>query len=87
MATRHHARAAVISLLYAKEIGGETGGFVEEFLEERRIRNEQKNWTLALLRGVEANLGAIDAAINEHLSEYKLSELRRRARYFAARHV
>jgi len=75
MATRHHARAAVISLLYAKEIGGETGGFVEEFLEERRIRNEQKNWTLALLRGVEANLGAIDAAINEHLSEYKLSEL------------
>lgn len=75
MATRHHARAAVISLLYAKEIGGETDGFVEEFLEERRIRNEQKNWTLALLRGVEANLGAIDAAINEHLSEYKLSEL------------
>lgn len=75
MATRHHARAAVISLLYAKEIGGETSGFVEEFLEERRIRNEQKNWTLALLRGVEANLGAIDAAINEHLSEYKLSEL------------
>lgn len=42
MATRHQVRQAVVSLLYAHEMGSEMNEFKDEFLEEKKIRNERK---------------------------------------------
>ena len=75
MATRHQARLAVISLLYAKDMNEEKDDFIGEYLEERRIRNEQKNWTLNLLRSVGENIQPIDTLLNEYLKEFKLHEI------------
>ena len=75
MATRHQARIAVVSLLYAQEMGSEMNEFKDEFLEEKKIRNEQKNFSLGLFDGVNANLEAIDERLNERLNEHKLAEI------------
>ena len=75
MATRHQARSAVVSLLYAQEMGSEMNEFKNEFLEEKKIRNEQKNFSLGLFEGVNANLSAIDEKLNERLREHKLNEI------------
>ena len=75
MATRHQARSAVVSLLYAQEMGSEMNEFKGEFLEEKKIRNEQKNFSLGLFEGVNANLEAIDERLNERLNEHKLAEI------------
>ena len=75
MATRHQARLAAISLLYSKDMNGGGEDFADEYLEEKRIRNEQRNWTLALLRGASKNLAAVDALIDENLKEFKLAEI------------
>lgn len=75
MATRHQARLAAISLLYSKDMNGGSEDFADEYLEKKRIRNEQRNWTLALLRGASENLAAVDALIDENLKEFKLAEI------------
>lgn len=75
MATRHQARLAAISLLYSKDMNGGSEDFADEYLEEKRIRNEQRNWTLALLHGASENLAAVDALIDENLKEFKLAEI------------
>ncbi len=75
MATRHQARLAAISLLYSRDMNGGSEDFADEYLEEKRIRNEQRNWTLALLRGASENLAAVDALIDENLKEFKLAEI------------
>lgn len=75
MATRHQARSAVVSLLYAQEMGSEMNEFKDEFLEEKKIRNEQKNFSLGLFDGVNANLEAIDERLNERLNEHKLAQI------------
>lgn len=75
MATRHQARLAAISLLYSKDMNDGSEDFANEYLEEKRIRNEQRNWTLALLRGASENLAAVDALIDENLKEFKLAEI------------
>ena len=75
MATRHQARLAAISLLYSQDMNGGGEDFADEYLEEKRIRNEQRNWTLALLRGASENLTAVDALIDENLKEFKLAEI------------
>ena len=75
MATRHQVRQSVVSLLYANEMGSEMDEFAEEFLEEKKIRNDQKNFTLELYNGVLQNLDLIDAALNIHLGKWKLGEI------------
>ncbi len=75
MATRHQARLAAISLLYSRDMNGGGEDFADEYLEEKRIRNEQRNWTLALLCGASENLAAVDALIDENLKEFKLAEI------------
>ncbi len=76
MATRHQSRESVISLLYAKDIGNENiGKFVDDMLEDKKIRNKQKEFALSLFEGIGENLEAIDNEINKHLKEYKVHEL------------
>lgn len=75
MATRHQVRQSVVSLLYAKEMGSEMEIFSTEYLEEKKIRNDQKTFTLDLYNGVLENLESIDEIINSKLGRWKLSEI------------
>lgn len=75
MATRHQVRQSVISLLYANEMGSEMSEFSDEYLEDRKIRNKQKDFTNSLLNGVLEHIEELDSALNENLSEYKINEV------------
>ena len=75
MATRHQVRQSVISLLYANEMGSKDSEFVDEFLEEKKIRNEQKNFTTTLLNGVLDNVSSLDEALNAHLKEWDMAQI------------
>ena len=76
MATRHQSRESVISLLYAKDVGNENiGKFVDDMLEDKKIRNKQKEFALSLFEGIGENLETIDSEINKHLKEYQVHEL------------
>jgi len=76
MATRHHARMAVVSLLYAFDLGnGNTAEHTAEILEEKKIRNKQKDFALDLYDGVMSNLEACDKAIVTHLKDWDFERL------------
>ena len=76
MATRHQSRESVISLLYAKDIGNEDiDKFAEEILEDKKIRNQQKEFALSLFNGVSQNLQEIDSELNQYLKEYKVESI------------
>ncbi len=76
MATRHHARMAVVSLLYAFDLGnGNTAQHTDEILEEKKIRNKQKDFALDLYDGVMSNLEACDKAIITHLKDWDFERL------------
>lgn len=76
MATRHHARMAVVSLLYAYDLGnGDIAKHSDSILEEKKIRNKQKDFAIALFDGVMENLEVCDKAIVEHLKEWDFTRL------------
>ena len=76
MATRHHARMAVVSLLYAYDLGnGNIAEHTSEILEEKKIRNKQKDFALNLYEGVMENLEACDESIIKHLKEWDFERL------------
>ena len=76
MATRQQARMAVVSLLYAYDLGnGNTSQHSEEILEEKKIRNKQKDFALTLYEGVMQNLAACDEAIVAHLKDWDFERL------------
>lgn len=76
MATRHHARMAVVSLLYAYDLGnGNISEFSEEILESKKIRNKQRDFALTLFDGVIKHLQPIDKAIVKHLNDWDFDRL------------
>ena len=76
MATRHHARMAVVSLLYAYDLGnGNIAEHTAEILEEKKIRNKQKDFALSLYDGVMQNIETIDEAIKKHLKDWDFERL------------
>jgi len=76
MATRHQARAAVVGLLYAYDLGNEEiSKFFEEILEEKKIRNKQREFSAKLFKGTVDNLEVIDEAIKKHLKDWDFAEL------------
>ncbi|ASM35998.1 transcription antitermination factor NusB [Campylobacter sputorum] len=75
MATRHQVRQAVVSLLYAKEMGSEMEEFSKEFLEEKKIRNDQKKFTQSLFFGINENLDEIDKKLDNLLKERDISQI------------
>ena len=76
MATRHHARMAVVSLLYAYDLGnGNIAEHTAEILEEKKIRNKQKDFALALYEGVLENIEKCDEAIIAHLKDLDFERL------------
>jgi len=76
MATRHHARMAVVSLLYAYDLGnGSIAEHSDAILEEKKIRNKQKDFALDLFTGVMDNLEEVDSAIITHLKDWDFERL------------
>ena len=75
MATRHQVRQSVISLLYAFELNSQSNVFVDEILDEKKIRNEQKNFTLNLYHGILDNLNNIDETLNSFLNDNQITAL------------
>ena len=65
MATRHQVRQAIVSLLYSNEINPVTAEFEEEFLEEKKIRNERKNEAQQTFKEVLANKEKLDDLLNK----------------------
>ena len=75
MATRHQVRQAVVSLLYAREMGSCGEEFVEEFLEEKKIRNDQRSLALSLFHGILEHADELVALLNARLKEWKINEI------------
>lgn len=76
MATRQQARMAVVSLLYAFDLGnGNIAEHTNDILEEKKIRNKQKDFALTLYEGVMQHVEVIDKAIIEHLKEWDFQRL------------
>jgi len=76
MATRHQARAAVVGLLYAYDLGNEDiSKFFEDILEEKKIRNKQREFSAKLFKGTVDNLETIDTEISKHLKDWDFQEL------------
>ena len=76
MATRTHAREAVVELLYAYTMGNERiFDFVDELLGAKKIRNAQADFAKGLFKGVVANLAQIDNAISANLQSWEISRL------------
>jgi len=65
-----------VGLLYAQDIGNNgIDKFIDEIFEEKKIRNKQKDFALALYKGIEENIENIDALIDEHLKEWNLKDI------------
>ena len=76
MATRTQARESVIGLLYAYDLGNEgIVKFVDEILEDKKIRNKQKDFALGLFNGVVENIEKIDEQIISHLTQGGINDI------------
>ena len=76
MATRTQARESVIGLLYAYDLGNEAiAKFSDEILEDKKIRNKQKEFALGLFDGTIKNLEKVDIEISAHLNERNISDV------------
>jgi N utilization substance protein B len=76
MATRHQARAAVVGLLYAYDLGNqEIEKFFVDILEEKKIRNKQREFSAKLFSGTVENLATIDEHVKEHLKEWDYEQI------------
>jgi N utilization substance protein B len=76
MATRTQARESVIGLLYAYDLGNEAiAKFADEILEDKKIRNKQKDFALNLFNGTIQNLQAVDKEITEHLKQREIGDV------------
>lgn len=76
MATRAQARESVIGLLYAYDLGNEgIASFVDDILEDRKIRNKQKEFALRLFNGVIEHLEELDTEITSHLDKRGLEDI------------
>ncbi len=70
MATRTQARESVVGLLYAYDLGNDgIVKFIDEILEDKKIRNKQKEFALDLFNGVINNLEKIDEELSRHLKQ------------------
>lgn len=76
MATRHQVRESIISLLYAKDMGNSNiSDFIDEMLEEKKIRNKQKEFALSLYEGICSSVDELDTAVNLHLKEWQIDSI------------
>ena len=76
MATRSQARESVIGLLYAYDLGNyEISKFANELLEDKKIRNKQREFALSLFNGVIEDFDKINMVIIKHLKDWEMERL------------
>ena len=76
MATRTQARESVVGLLYAYDLGNEVIlKFSDEILEDKKIRNKQKDFALTLFNGTIEHLHLVDKEIEEHLKQREINDV------------
>ncbi|MEA2050691.1 MAG: transcription antitermination factor NusB [Campylobacterota bacterium] len=76
MATRTQARESVIGLLYAYDLGNESiAKFSDIILEDKKIRNKQKDFALTLFNGTIEKLEYVDKEISEHLKQREIADV------------
>jgi len=76
MATRHQAREVVVVLLYAYDMGNkDIENFMLDILEERKIRNKQKEFAIKLFNGVLESLEVLDYELNKHLKKWNIDKI------------
>lgn len=76
MATRQQARMAVVGLLYSYDLGNNNSKeHIDEILEEKKIRNKQKEFALELYDGTLSSIANLDSSIEKHLKEWEFERL------------
>ena len=76
MATRTQARESVVGLLYAYDLGNENiATHSDIILEDRKIRNKQKDFATSLFNGTIGNLEKIDLEIASHLKQREIKDV------------
>jgi N utilization substance protein B len=76
MATRTQARESVVGLLYAYDLGNENiAKFSDIILEDKKIRNKQKDFALSLFNGTISQLDTVDKEIEEHLKQRDINDV------------
>lgn len=76
MATRTQARESVVGLLYAYDLGNEDiGNFFDDLVEEKKIRNKQKDFASSLFKGVLEKLDFVDIEIEKHLEKRGIDDI------------
>ena len=76
MATRSQAREVIVGMLYAYHCGNTNiGNFAAELLEEKHVRNRQKDFALFLFEGTIARLTQIDTIIKGLLKDWNFERL------------
>jgi len=76
LATRTQVRESVIGLLYAYDLGNiDISKFVDELLEDKKIRNKQKEFALNLFDGTIKNLSIIDEQIKAFITQGNLEDI------------
>ncbi|RLA83577.1 MAG: transcription antitermination factor NusB [Epsilonproteobacteria bacterium] len=76
MATRTQARESVIGLLYAYDLGNESiAKFSDIILEDKKIRNKQKDFALNLFNGTIEKLEIVDTEISKHLKQREIQDV------------
>ena len=76
MATRTQARESVVGLLYAYDLGNENiAKFSDIILEDKKIRNKQKDFALSLFKGTISKLIEVDKEIEEHLKQRDINDV------------
>jgi len=76
VATRTQARESVVGLLYAYDLGNENiANHSDIILEDRKIRNKQKDFATSLFNGTITNLEKIDLEIASHLKQREIKDV------------
>ena len=76
MATRTQSRESVVGLLYAYDLGNENiANYSDEILEDKKIRNKQKEFALDLFKGIISNIQVCDKQISDHLAKRGIDDL------------
>lgn len=76
MATRSQVREVVVQFLYAYGSGNDgISRFIDEILEEHKIKNAQKTFALNLFSGVVENLGILDLRITHQLTGWDFARI------------
>ena len=76
MATRTQVRQNAIEILYSFDIGNTLNAqTLEELIDEKKLKNQKKEFAYELIYGVLENIEEIDQSIDKYLIDWELDRL------------